>query len=269
MTLSAPAVAPRRVNVLGVNVSAIDMTMALESIAGWIESGERNYVCVTGVNGVVESLADEALRAAHNDAGLVTPDGMPLVWLSRLHGANHVRRVCGPDLMPACCELSVRHGWRHFVYGGPPGIPELLSERLRERYPGLNIVGAYSPPFRLLSDQEDEDVVRMINEARPDIVWVGLGTPKQERWMAAHRSRLQASVLLGVGAAFDFNAGVKRRAPRWMQYSGLEWLFRLLAEPRRLWRRYLRQNPIFVWRVFLEGLGLARHDARPAVRETT
>jgi N-acetylglucosaminyldiphosphoundecaprenol N-acetyl-beta-D-mannosaminyltransferase len=235
------------VDVLGVNVSAINMDMALGSIQGWIESGDHQYVCVTGVHGVMESQSDESLRAIHNRAGLVTPDGMPLVWLSRLRGAKHVQRVYGPDLMDACCEVSVRHGWRHFFFGGAPGVAELLADRLRRRFPSLKIVGTFSPAFRPLTELEDEEVVRLINEARPDIVWVGLSTPKQERWMAAHHNRLQASVLLGVGAAFDFHAGLKRQAPRWMQRIGMEWSFRLATEPRRLWRRYLTNNPRFAW----------------------
>jgi N-acetylglucosaminyldiphosphoundecaprenol N-acetyl-beta-D-mannosaminyltransferase len=240
-------VAPERVNVLGVNVSAIDMDLALGAIEEWIECGDHQYICVTGVHGVMESQRDESLRAIHNNAGLVTPDGMPLVWLSRLRGAKHVERVYGPDLMLACCELSIRHGWRHFIFGGTPGVPELLSDQLQRRYPGLKIVGTFSPPFRPLTDREDEEVVRLINEAGPDIVWVGLSTPKQERWMAAHLNRLRASVLLGVGAAFDFHAGLKRQAPRWMRRIGMEWCFRLAMEPRRLWRRYLTNNPGFLW----------------------
>jgi N-acetylglucosaminyldiphosphoundecaprenol N-acetyl-beta-D-mannosaminyltransferase len=248
-----------RVDVLGVQVSAINMRMALDTIDGWIRAGDQHYVCVTGVHGVMESQGDESLRAIHNNAGMVTPDGMPLVWLSRLRGAKHVEQVCGTELMLACCGLSVRHGWRHFMFGGAPGVPELLSDQLQGRFPGLNIVGTYSPPFRPVTDSEDADVVRVMNEARPDIVWVGLSTPKQERWMATHVHRLRASVVLGVGAAFDFNAGLKRRAPRWMQHAGLEWFFRLATEPRRLWRRYLTNNPIFVWRIALQELHARRY----------
>lgn len=242
------------------------MDLALAAIEGWIESGDHQYVCVTGVHGVMESQSDESLRAIHNQAGLVTPDGMPLVWLSRLRGANHVDRVYGPDLMLACCQRSVQHGWRHFLFGGAPGVPDLLSDRLQRRFPGIKIVGTLSPPFRPLSDREDEDIVRVINEARPDIVWVGLSTPKQERWMAAHLNRLQARVLLGVGAAFDFHAGLKRQAPRWMQQVGMEWLFRLATEPRRLWRRYLTNNPRFIGRLIRQELRTARVGARRWLR---
>lgn len=249
-----------RVNVLGVGVSAINMAMALEIIEGWIARRERHYVCVTGVHGVMESQRDRRLRRIHNQAGLVTPDGMPLVWLSRLKGHRHVARVYGPDLMLTLCERSVARGYRHFFYGGAEGVPEQLVANLRRRFPGLQVVGIYSPPFRPLTPEEDEQVVQMINQAAPDIVWVGLSTPKQERWMATHIGRVKAPVLIGVGAAFDFLAGRKRQAPRWMQRSGLEWLFRLLTEPRRLWRRYLINNPLFVLLVLAQALGLRRYS---------
>jgi N-acetylglucosaminyldiphosphoundecaprenol N-acetyl-beta-D-mannosaminyltransferase len=235
-----------RVNVLGVGASAINMAQALDTIRGWITHRRPNYVCITGVHGVMESQRDENLREIHNSAGLVTPDGMPLVWLSRLQGKHHVERVYGPDLMLALCELSISKGYRHFLYGGTEDALERLASNLQQRCPGLQIVGKYSPPFRSLTEEEDKQVVQTINEADPDIVWVGLSTPKQERWMAAHVHRLTAPVLVGVGAAFDFHAGLKKQAPRWMQRNGLEWLFRLATEPRRLGRRYLVNNPLFI-----------------------
>ncbi len=251
---------PERVNVLGVGVSAINMPMALEIIAGWIARREPRYVCVTGVHGVMESQRDEDLRRIHNRAGIVAPDGMPLVWLSRLRGFRHVERVYGPDLMLAVCEYSVSRGYRHFFYGGVEGVADRLAAALQKRFPGLQVVGTYSPPFRPLTPEEDEQVVGIINAGDPDIVWVGLSTPKQERWMVEHRDRLRAPVLIGVGAAFDFLSGRKPQAPRWMQRSGLEWLFRLLTEPRRLWRRYLINNPLFVALVLLQLTGLRRYS---------
>jgi len=241
-------------------VSAIDMTQALDTIDRWIAQREPQYVCVTGVHGIMESQRDEALRRIHNRASLVTPDGMPLVWLSWLNGHSHVEQVCGSDLMLACCERSVVKGYRHFFYGGGEGIARRLAERICSRYAGLTVAGTYSPPFRKVSDAEDQVIVKQINDAGPDIVWVGLSTPKQECWMNAHLGRLRAPVLIGVGAAFDFHAGVKKRAPRWMQRSGLEWLFRLGAEPRRLWRRYLWNNPAFLWRVILQATGIVRYE---------
>jgi N-acetylglucosaminyldiphosphoundecaprenol N-acetyl-beta-D-mannosaminyltransferase len=249
------------VNILGVCVSAVNMGTALRTIDGWIARREPHYVCVTGVHGVMESQRDPELRRIHNRAGLVTPDGMPLVWLSRIAGQGQVERVYGPDLLLACCRHSSDLGHRHFFYGAAEGVPDRLIARLRARFPGLCVAGGFSPPFRAITPQEDEETVRRINATNPDIVWVGLSTPKQERWMSEHRARLNAPVLIGVGAAFDFHAGLKRQAPRWMQHSGWEWLFRLLTEPRRLWRRYLINNPIFVWKVFLQALGSTNSGA--------
>lgn len=235
-----------RANVLGVGVSAINMPIALDTIQDWIARREPNYVCVTGVHGVMESHRSPELREIHNRAGMVTPDGMPLVWLARLMGFRNVARVYGPDLMLAICERSITAGWRHFLYGGAPGVPELLARKLSERFPQIEIAGMYSPPYRALSAIEDENIVRRINGSGADIVWVGLSTPKQERWMAAHRAALNVPVLIGCGAAFDFHAGLKQQAPRWIQRSGFEWMFRLLSEPRRLGPRYLVNNPMFV-----------------------
>jgi N-acetylglucosaminyldiphosphoundecaprenol N-acetyl-beta-D-mannosaminyltransferase len=251
-----------KVDVLGVQVSAIDMERALDVIDRWIVEGEREYVCVTGVHGVMESRRDDTLRQIHNRAGLVTPDGMPLVWWSRSRGERQTRRVYGPDLMLACCERSLTTGYRHFFYGGGDGVADLLARRLSRRFPGLTVAGTYTPPFRALSAAEDEDVVKRINDAQPDIVWVGLSTPKQEYWMAEHVGRIEASALIGVGAAFDFHAGLKPQAPRWMQSNGLEWLFRLGTEPRRLWKRYLVNNPAFVWLALQE---VMRQNADPAI----
>lgn len=253
---------PPRVNVLGVGVSAIDMNQALAIIESWIGRREQHYVCITGVHGVMESQRDERLRAIHNEAGLVTPDGMPLVWLSRLRGYPGVDRVYGPDLMLACCERSISRRYSHFFYGGAEGVPERLATRLSARYPGLRVAGMYSPPFRALTPEEDEQVLDRINAASPDVVWVGLSTPRQEWWMHRHAGRLTAPVLIGVGAAFDFHAGLKRQAPYWMQRSGLEWLFRLMSEPRRLGRRYLVNNPAFLWRILRESTG-SRASGRP------
>lgn len=248
-----------RVNILGLRVSAINMSQALSIIDGWIARRQRRYICITGVHGVMESQRDERLRQIHNDAGLVTPDGMPLVWLSRLHGHGHTERVYGPDLMLALCKHSLSKGYKHFFYGGGEGVHERLADNLRQRFPGLRVAGGYSPPFRPLTDEEDEQVAQAINDAEPDVVWIGLSTPKQERWMAEHVGRLTAPVLIGVGAAFDFHSGLKKQAPRWMQRGGLEWLFRLASEPQRLWYRYLVNNPLFVLLMLQQALGLQRY----------
>lgn len=247
-----------RCNVLGVGVSAINPAVALETIGGWIAEGRSHYVCVTGVHGVMESLRDPDVRRIHNEAGLVTPDGMPLVWVSRLRGFAGVDRVYGPDLMLALCASSPEKGYRHFLYGGREGVAERLAASLQGRFPGLEVAGTYCPPFRPLTEEEDARVVDQINRSGADVVWVGLSTPKQERWMAAHLGRIDAPVMIGVGAAFDFHAGLVAQAPRWVQRSGLEWLFRLMVEPRRLWRRYLLNNPSFLAMLFLQSVGLRR-----------
>jgi N-acetylglucosaminyldiphosphoundecaprenol N-acetyl-beta-D-mannosaminyltransferase len=223
------------------------MAQALAEITRWLEDGEQHYVCVTGVHGVMEARRDLELRRINNDSGLTTPDGMPLVWAGHRAGVPHMRRVYGPDLMVALCGLAAERGWSSFLYGGGPGVPERLAERLTARFPGLRVAGTWSPPFRPLTPEEDQAVVERINRSGADLVWVGLSTPKQERWMAAHAARLHARALLGVGAAFDIHAGLLAQAPPWMQRAGLEWLYRLAREPRRLWRRrYLRNNPRFV-----------------------
>jgi N-acetylglucosaminyldiphosphoundecaprenol N-acetyl-beta-D-mannosaminyltransferase len=238
-----------RANVLGVHVCASTFDDAIAILGDWVETGRREYVTFTGVHGVMEAQRDDALLKIHNTAGFVACDGMPLVWSCRAAGYAFAERVYGPDAMLAITELAAAKGWRVFYYGGAPGTAELLAERLATRFPGLQLAGLHSPPFRDLSAEEIDAEIEMINASHADIVWVGLSTPKQERWMAARRGALDASLLCGVGAAFDFHAGLVRQAPRWVQRSGLEWLFRLGMEPRRLWRRYLRNNPAFVAKI--------------------
>lgn len=249
-------------NILGVSVSLINVVLAVSEIHSAIILKKNNYITITNVHVIMEAQRDPALRRILNRAALVTPDGMPLVWLCRLQGHKHVGRVYGPDLLLAACEHGLEQGWRHYFYGGAEGVPDLLAQKLSVRFPGLLVAGAYSPPFRALTPEEDEAVVQRINAAQADILWVGLGAPKQEYWMAAHLGRIEAPVMIGVGAAFDFHAGLKRQAPRWMQRSGLEWLFRLLSEPRRLWKRYLVNNPWFVWLVVLQLLGIRKFPVR-------
>lgn len=250
----------RRVNILGVGISAITMQQAVNQVTRWIDSRTCRYISVCTVHTVMECQRDESMRRAVNGAGLATPDGMPLVWLSHWWGHSPVTRVYGPDLMLALCQLSVERGYSHYFYGGAAGIPELLAENLQRRFPHLKVAGAYSPPFRPLTSNEQAQIISQINQAAPDIIWVGLGTPKQDLWMAAQRPQLTAPLLIGVGAAFDFHTGRIPQAPRWMQQSGLEWLFRLWQEPRRLWYRYLVYNPLFIALVLAQVLGLRRYS---------
>jgi N-acetylglucosaminyldiphosphoundecaprenol N-acetyl-beta-D-mannosaminyltransferase len=234
-----------RVDILGVRVNVGTLGDAVASIERWVCHRAQRYVCITGAHGVMESRHDEQLRDILNNAGMVTADGMPLVWFARFIDGAPAERVYGPDLMKALTAISPARGYRHFYYGGPPGLVEKLRATLEARYPGLAVAGTFSPPFRELTPEEDEAVVATVNAARPDILWVGLSTPKQEFWMARHLGRIEAPVMIGVGAAFDFLAGTKPQAPRWMQRHGLEWVFRLLTEPRRLWRRYAYIVPGF------------------------
>jgi len=257
-SLSAEPMSQPRVSILGVGVSAVTMTQAVEAIDAWIAQRRQHYVCVTGVHGLMESRRDSLLRQVYRGAGLVTADGMPLVWLSRRRGFRHAERVYGPDLMLRVCGQSLAKGYRHYFYGATPAVTAELERRLCQRFPGLNVVGACSPPFRPLTAQEDGQIVEEINATAPDVVWVGLSTPKQEHWMAAHIGQISAPALIGVGAAFDFHAGTKRQAPCWMQRMGLEWLFRLASEPKRLWRRYLINNPRFIGLVLSQELGWQR-----------
>jgi len=248
---------PQARSILGLRVDGTSYADAAARVITWARAGESRYVCVATVANVMEAVDSEEYRRMMNSADLVTPDGMPLVWGLRRLGVREATRVYGPDLTPVVLAAAEREDVPVGFYGGSP---ETLCRLLREvsrRFRRLRVVFAWSPPFRPLSPEEDERIVAEIGKSGARILFVGIGAPKQERWMAAHRGRVPA-VMLGVGAAFDFLAGVKPQAPRWMQSSGLEWLFRLLTEPRRLWRRYLRQNPRFVLRFSLQLLGTAR-----------
>lgn len=243
-----------RFDVLGTHVDAVDLETATEEIAGWALSDSPGYVCVTGVHGVMESRRHPEVRNAHRDARLVVPDGMPLVWCGRRLGLP-IGRVYGPDLMLALVGRGLPLGWRHAFYGASDGVLEDLGRRLRERFPSVEIAGGLAPPYGELSEEEGRRHVETINAMSPDVVWIGLSTPKQERWMHHWHAELRAPVLVGVGAAFDFHAGRLRQAPPIIQRNGLEWAYRLVREPRRLWRRYLRNNPAFV-------MHLVRHPPR-------
>ncbi len=252
---AAPAGAPagESFEILGVRINAAPFDTVLRRVMIAPETGERLALHFATVHTLVESQQDVRLHDAL-EQGLIEPDGMPLVWLGRA-GGQPVERVCGPDFMPALIESGIKQGRRHFFYGGAPGVPEALAARLSQHYPGLRVAGTLSPPFRPLTLDEEDAIVAEINAARPDYVWVGLGTPKQDIWLARYRSRLDAAALLAVGAAFDLMAGRRRRAPRWMQRTGTEWIYRLAMEPRRLASRYTRVNARFVRLLVADYLG--------------
>jgi N-acetylglucosaminyldiphosphoundecaprenol N-acetyl-beta-D-mannosaminyltransferase len=250
---------PSRVNILGMRISAINMAQALEGIDSWIARNEPHYVCVAPAHVVMDGYWNPKVRDDVNQAGMATPDGMGIVWLLKLKGYHNVSRVYGSDLVVSLCEHALPNRRRHFFFGGEPGVAEQLAGRLAARFPDLQVAGTYSPPFQKATPAEDEVETRRINDAHPDVLWVGIGSPRQEQWMAEHLGKIDAPVMIGVGAAFDFLSGRKRQAPRWLQRAGLEWLFRLGSEPRRLWRRY-SQYPLFAVLVFLQTLGVTRYD---------
>ncbi len=245
-----------RAEILDVPLGLTDYERTMDWMDAMIAADERGYVTAAAVHLVMVAQEEAETRAAVLDATLAVPDGQPLVWALRALGHRDVSRVYGPDLMANYCARAAATGTGMYLYGGRhQGALVQLALRLRQRFPGIRIVGGYSPPFRPLTAEEEEWVIDDINRSGADVVWVGTGQPKQEKWMAAMRGRLDAPLLVGVGAAFDFHAGLVRQAPRWMQRIGLEWTYRLAHEPRRLWRRYARYNPRFV-------VGFARQYAR-------
>jgi N-acetylglucosaminyldiphosphoundecaprenol N-acetyl-beta-D-mannosaminyltransferase len=242
---------------LGVKVHAVQIPDAVSQMEEWIREHDAcHYVAVTGMHGVMEAQHDHLFKTILNTADMVVSDGMPLVWAGRRHGFPMKRRVYGPELMLTFCKETAHKGYRHYFYGGATEVPGELAHSLQTRFPGMHIAGTFSPPFRALTKEEDDEIVARINEAKADILWVGLSTPKQERWMYEHRDKLNVPVLMGVGAAFDLNSGRLKQAPPWMRENGLEWFFRLLMEPRRLWKRYLVYGSKFAWNVSLEMLKL-------------
>jgi N-acetylglucosaminyldiphosphoundecaprenol N-acetyl-beta-D-mannosaminyltransferase len=238
---------PRAAELLGVPLAIIDYTGTLDWIDAAVRDRRRGYVCVAAVHTLMACREDDELRAAVRGADFTVPDGQPLVWALNALGHSLQERVYGPELMARACARSTPGTHRFYLYGGRnQGALVQLALNLRRRYPGIKIVGGYSPPHRPLTGEEEEAVIDEINRTEADVVWVGIGVPKQEKWMARMRDRLEAPVLVGVGAAFDFHAGLVPQAPAWLQEAGLEWAYRLAHEPRRLWRRYMRYNPRFV-----------------------
>jgi N-acetylglucosaminyldiphosphoundecaprenol N-acetyl-beta-D-mannosaminyltransferase len=244
---SAPPAPPERAAVLGIPLAVSSYEEVIDWMDAMIAADGRGYVTAAAVNLVMSAREDPEARTATLGATLAVPDGQPLVWALRALGHARATRIYGPDLMALFCERAARTGTPMYLYGGrTPEALELLERRLRERFPGLQIVGSFFPPFRPLTPEEEQSVIAAIDSSGAAVVWVGTGQPKQEKWMLRMRPRLAAPLLVGVGAAFDFHAGLVSQAPRWMQRSGLEWAYRLYREPRRLWRRYARYNPLFL-----------------------
>lgn len=305
-----------RTNVLGVGVSALNMAEAVRTLLNARETGRTGYVCVTGVHGIIESQRDPELKRIHNQSFLTVPDGVPTVWMGREQGFVHMGRVYGPDLMLALCAATSGHVesgmsnvgrgeqppssnlppsttnkncFSHFLYGATEEMLEKLKANLETRFPGIQIVGTYAPPFRPLNEEEEAELHHVVKECKPDFFWVGLSTPKQERFMYAHSASmnveggklevgcednatshishptaafpLDCGIMLGVGAAFPIHAGLQKDAPEWIKNSGLQWLHRLCQEPRRLWRRYLDIVPTFLWLAALQLLGIKKYDS--------
>jgi N-acetylglucosaminyldiphosphoundecaprenol N-acetyl-beta-D-mannosaminyltransferase len=244
------------VDILGVRISAVNLSKAVERAETAICSGKSGYICVTGVHGVMEAQRDPQFRKILNNAIINAPDGMPISWVGWMTGFRMMDRVYGPDFMLALCESSLKHGYRHFLLGGKPGVARALQTTLQSRFPWLNVVGTYTPPFRALTSEEEEVLLGLVHRAKPDIIWVGLSTPKQEKFMATYSDRLGAPLMVGVGAAFDIHTGESHDAPNWVKRSGLQWLHRLAQEPARLAPRYLQNNPRFL---FLITRQLARY----------
>jgi N-acetylglucosaminyldiphosphoundecaprenol N-acetyl-beta-D-mannosaminyltransferase len=251
-----------RHDVLGVKVDVLTFQKALLRFDEWIHTRAQQFVCVADAHVVMQAQWNDDFREILNEAGMVTPDGMPLVYLLRSARRGPVERVYGPDLLLRTCEHSIFRQYRHFFLGAAPGVAQRMAERLEDRFPGLVVSGVCSPPFRPTTEAEDLAIAAVINRTRPDFVWVGLGTPKQERWMYRFRKLLNAPILISVGSAFDYFSNEKRQAPRALQRVGLEWLFLLAYEPRRLWPRYSRVIPGFLYLLMLQGLETLRH--RPA-----
>jgi N-acetylglucosaminyldiphosphoundecaprenol N-acetyl-beta-D-mannosaminyltransferase len=253
---------PPRANVLGVGVSAVNMADALRLSERLLREHGKGYVCLTGVHGIMEAQRDDALRAILNRSFLCAPDGMPTVWVGRLQGHRNMRRVYGPDYMLEMCKMTARAGFRHFLYGGKAGVALQLKQQLERMVPAIDIVGTYTPPFHPLTPLEENRMIAAVNQTHPDVVWIGLSTPKQERFMAQYADRLDVCLMVGVGAAFDIHAGLLTDAPDWVKRCGLQWLDRLVKEPRRLWRRYLTNNPKFLWDIGLQLSGLRRFEIK-------
>lgn len=252
--------ANRRVNVLGVGVNPTTMLETLALIDHHLCGDKPSYICVTGVHGIMEAQKSPDLRNALNSSLTTIPDGRPTVWVGWLGGFRQMQQVTGPNLMLKLCARSVEKGYTHFFYGGGPGIADELKQSLQARCPGLKVVGTYTPPFRPLSVAEECELISQVARLKPDLFWVGLSTPKQERFMAEFLPKLDTKLMLGVGAAFDIHTGRIADSPPWLQAIGLQWLHRLAQDPKRLWKRYLTNNPRFLYLITMQLLGIKQYE---------
>lgn len=250
-------------NVLGVGVHVLDMERTALLLEEQIRSGEKGYVCLTGVHGVMEAQRDPALKSIFDQALLVLPDGMPTVWIGHIQGFPSMQRVFGPDLMIDIMGRAEFRNCIHFFCGGELGVAEALRQEMLRRFPWVQIAGTYSPPFRSMTELEEKELIATVQSVQPDIIWVGLSTPKQERLMARYLPMLNTRLMIGVGAAFLFHTGAIKDSPQWVKRAGLQWLHRLVQEPSRLWRRYLLNNPSFIFQVFLQCTGLKHYTLKP------
>lgn len=253
---------PKRANVLGVGIHGVNLQSAVAFMESAVVNGRRGYVCVTDVRAVIEAQNDPAYLKVLNDSFLTVSDGRPAVWIGRAQGCSQMNQVAGPDLILKFCELSSLKGYTHFFYGGAPGVAATLKDVLSRRYPGLKVVGTYTPPFRPLAMSEERELSQLFARLKPDVTWIGLGAPKQEFFMAQYLNRFDTTLMVGVGAAFDMHTGRICDAPQWIKPLGLAWVHRLIQEPGRLWKRYLKCNPRFVCAVTLQLLGAKKYTLK-------
>ena len=255
-------------NVLGVRVNPLDFDQALGGVADFLRRRVKGYVCAVSVHGVLEALENPRVAQAFTDAAMVVPDGTPMVWVGRVQGHRGIRHVRGPDLMGAIVSRTEFAGYSHFFYGGKPGVADELASMWTEKYPGTRIAGTYTPPFRDLTQSEEANLIDLLNYRRPDIIWIGISTPRQELFMRRMVPHLHHGLMFGVGAAFDFHTGRIRDCAPWIKRIGFQWLHRLVQDPGRLWRRNLR-NAAFLWHIALQLTGLREIRACPSLAEAS
>jgi N-acetylglucosaminyldiphosphoundecaprenol N-acetyl-beta-D-mannosaminyltransferase len=251
--------------VLSVAVAAVDMEQAIRRIAVELKTRRKGYICMAGVHGIMEAERDRELAAIFSGSTITLPDGMPTVWVGRLQGHRRMQRVAGPDLMLEVFRRKEFAVYTHFFYGGDAGVAEKLRDRFQRKFPWARIVGTYTPPFRELNREEEQDLSERVQTTKPDIIWVGISTPKQERFMHRYLPMLDTTLMFGVGAAYDFHTGRLKDSPQWVKTIGMQWFHRLLQDPRRLWKRYLHNNSTFLWHIGLQLSGIKAHDMSPTM----